>query len=424
MVSADPVRPRPKRAAPIALTALVLAVAATARIAWFPVADRSPDEQLWTEFGAGISRQGPAYVTHLVRAFNRDEDVEYPWAQRAGYSCLVGLVMRASGDTTVHATEALSTGASLGAVAGTGAIALDLLDPWVAPITALFFAASPLDLALARRAWQDDVMALLTVLMLWSFLRHAARGRRASLVAFLALSAFALTIKESAVIPYGIGVLGLAWIAWRRARRPAAVVAALAWGALPALAAGAAIVAIAGGPGELRHVLELAREANAPDEYMRHYQSGGPGYYLVGLGLLQPVPFALGSVAMLLALARPAWLAPGPGRATGRASLVAIAALVAGFAAVAFAYSSKNMRFLSPIYGPVFLLAAALVHSLVGAVRSRVPRAAGIVLAAVAAVALAGSAALDLRRFDHYFNELQIQDLATPWFTETTGSDE
>ena len=67
----------------------------------------------------------------------------------------------------------------------TGIVALEFLGPWVAVMAMLFLAVSPLDLALARRAWQDDVMALLTLLMSWAFLRHAAgvavgRPRRSS----------------------------------------------------------------------------------------------------------------------------------------------------------------------------------------------------------------------------------------------------
>jgi asparagine N-glycosylation enzyme membrane subunit Stt3 len=89
------------------------------------------------------------------------------------------------------------------------------------------------------------------------------------------------------------------------------------------------------------------------------------------------------------------------------------------FLVVSCAYNSKNMRFLSPIYAPVAMLAGALLMRLANALRARLPLLAwrGVVLAAAAALVF--SAWRDARRFDHYFNEMQIQDLATPWFTQS-----
>jgi hypothetical protein len=405
------------------LCAALLVLAVVVRVRESGVADRSPDEKLWTEFGAGIARSGPAYVTRLVHEFNRDADVEFPWPWRAGYSCLVGAAMRVSGHTGVRVAEAVSLVSSAGVVAVAGLIALSFLEPWAAVVAMLFLAVSPLDLALARRAWQDDVLAFTTALMLWAFLAHALRGGRAAAVAFLALGAFSLTVKESAVIAFGLGVLGLAIRAWRRHRRWREPAFALAAGAAAGLAALGFVVAISGGPRELAHLLALAREANAPDEYMRQYQSGGPGYYLTGLRLLQPVPFALGAAATLLALVHPAWLAPCPGRGHERAALRVLAVLVSGFSLVAFAYASKNMRFLSPLFAPVALLGASLVVAGLGRARARLPRAAGLAIALVVAGALGASAVRDYRRFDHYFNEMEIQDLATPWFLQADAQE-
>jgi hypothetical protein len=408
--------PRAGRA-PLLLCGLVLAIAIALRVANFGVADRSPDEVLWTRFGAGVAREGPGWVTRLVHDFNRGADVDYPWQHRVAYVCLVGLAMRASGDTTVRAAEALSTVASVAAVAMTGLVAYQFLDPWIAPIAMLFLAVSPLDLALARRAWQDDVLSLATLLMVWAFLRHAARGGRASAAAFWALSIPTLLVKESAAIPFGLGVLGIALLAWRRSRRWKPALLALAGGAAAALVASGVLVAVSGGWGELRRTLALSGEAMAPDEYLRRYQMGGIGYYPTGLAILQPVPFLLGTLGAVLALLRPRRLASLAARPAAGRTLAALGALALGFGAVAFGYFSKNMRFLSPIYAPVGLLAASVAWDAIAHLRARAPRRVALAGTIAIAVALAGSAALDARRFDHYFNELQIQDLATPWFT-------
>lgn len=417
-----PVSPAPRAGllslwAPRILCAAVLALAIGLRLANFAVPERSPDEGLYTKFGAHVAREGPLWVTRLVHDFNRDADVEYPWQQRIGFTCLIGLAMRLSGDSTVRTPEAVSTVSSVALVALTGVVASEFLGPWVAVMAMLLLAVSPLDLALSRRAWQDDLMALLTFLAVWAFLRHAARGGRASAAAFFAISAFTLLVKESAVIPFGLGTLGLALLARQRARGWKRASLVLAAGAATALFALGIVVAVSGGWAELRRTIELSRTANAPDDYLRHYQSGGVGYYLTGLWLLQPVPFLLGALGAALAVLRAPFLSAYADRPRARRALVALGWLVAGFAAVAFSWPSKNMRFLSPIYAPACLLAASTVWAGVGFLRARAPRALALAGIVTLATALSASAALDARRFDHYFNDLEIQDLATPWFT-------
>ena len=411
------------RWAPRILGGAILLVAIILRLANFDVPERSPDEGLWTEFGANIAREGPAWVTRLTHDFNRDADVEYPWQQRIGFTCLIGLAMRVSGDSTVRTAEAVSALSSVALVAVTGVVALEFLGPWVAVMAMLFLAVSPLDLALARRAWQDDVMALVTLLMVWAFLRHASRGGRGSAVAFFVISAYALLVKESAVIAFGLGTLGLALVAWRRSRGWKQPLLVLTAGAAAALFALGMVVAVSGGWAELRRTLELGREALAPDDYLRKYQMGGVGYYVTGLRILQPVPFLLGALGAALAVLRYPFVAPGVAGARARGALVALGWLVLGFGAVAFSYYSKNLRFLSPIYAPVCLLAAALVWSGLASLRARAPRPVALAGAIAVVIALAASAVLDARRFDHYFNELQVQDLATPWFTQADQAD-
>ena len=139
---------------------------------------------------------------------------------------------------------------------------------------------------------------------------------------------------------------------------------------------------------------------------------------MTGLRILQPVPWLLGCVATVLAVAR-APLLRGPWRLLhGEHNLGFLGAYVVLFLAASCAYSSKNMRFLSPIYAPVAMLAVSLLAGLFDWLRGRVPAVAWRGAVALAAGLLLYSAYADARRFDHYFNELQIQDLATPWFTK------
>jgi len=178
------------------------------------------------------------------------------------------------------------------------------------------------------------------------------------------------------------------------------------------------VIALCGGLAPARELLRMTPEAWAPDDYLREYQTGGVGYYVTGLRILQPIPWLLGCVAALLAIVRAPWMR-GPWRAAaGERVLRLLGGYVLAFLAVSCAYSSKNMRFLSPIYAPVALLAAAVVHGKLGWLRGRVPSAAWRGAVGLTVAVLLFAAWRDARRFDHYFNQIQIQDLATPWFTK------
>src|SRR5262249_3042668 len=139
-----------------------------------------------------------------------------------------------------------------------------------------------------------------------------------------------------------------------------------------------------------------------------------PGYYVRGLGLLQPLPMALGAIAAALAAVRVPFLRAGVDRDVAPTTL---AWLTIAFVAAALTYPQKNLRFLSPIYAPIDLLAAWLVTRLVERLGTRLPAAAfRFAVGAIAAMLIAAAAA-DHHRFVELFVRRGIPDLATPWFT-------
>src|SRR5262245_64655523 len=104
----------------------------------------------------------PAYIQDR---WDHRETPEYPWPTRIGYFWLVAAAMALLGDTTVNAGAALSTWSSLAVLGLTAWLTLRRLGPWVASIALAFLATSPLDRAIAGRTWQDEVAAMLALLM-------------------------------------------------------------------------------------------------------------------------------------------------------------------------------------------------------------------------------------------------------------------
>jgi len=154
----------------------------------------------------------------------------------------------------------------------------------------------------------------------------------------------------------------------------------------------------------------------AADEYLRLYQQGSPLYYARGLGFAQPVPFALGIMAALAAVAAPSrWM---PGNDAQKQALRSVAWFALVVLAVAAVYPQKNLRFLSPILGPLYLLGGALVAFGVDALRKRMGRNAFVAGVLVVGLAVAGLAVRDQRVFTELLAANDGGDLATPMLLE------
>ena len=292
------------------------------------------------------------------------------------------------------------------------------LDAWAAALAVAFLAASPLDLAIARRAWADDVLGLIASAMLWVFLRATAKpGGRVRPAALFALGALASLVKETGLVLVALGAAGLALIEWRAGRdwrRSLLIVL----GGIAGVAAAAALLSIlSGGGAPWIAALGHAGSAVAGNDYVRRYQTGSALYYARGLAILQPVPWLLGTAGALLVAARAPFMRAGWPRPGALAALAVAAWFTLIFGALACVYQQKNLRFLSPVYAPVALLAAALVRSGLAWLGGRLSPRLGRVMVAVATIVLVASLYADLRRFADFFLRRDLPDLATPWFT-------
>jgi hypothetical protein len=276
----------------------------------------------------------------------------------------------------------------------------------------------------------DDVLGLVATLMLWAFVRAAARPRsRAWPVLVFALGVCATLVKETGVLLVILGAVGLAIVKWRAGlesadRSPLRValgpVAMLLAGAAGLLVAAAIFSLASGGFAPWWKAFTFATRAVASNEYVREYQTGSALYYARGLAILQPLPWLLGIVAALLVVARAPFLRSGWSRPGSGSALQSVAWYTLAFLLVACFYPQKNMRFLSPIYAPVALLAAVMIRAAwewTGARLATRGRNPLRIATALGALLLLLSLGADVRRFADLFLRREIPDLATPWFT-------
>ncbi len=400
------------------LTSLIVAFGALLRLSAPPVRSRTPDEYVYTLYAQALAHGERVHTGEVLKLVARTPELTaYPSPTRIGYLWLVSGMMRLTGNASTGSAALVSTLASVLTLFLLAALAAAFLGPEAAAVAALFLATSPLDLAIARRAWQDGVLALWALAAAWAFLRYVtdpARTRWAVLC--LALAAYTVLIKESGLVLLALATAGIALVAWRASRGLLAPLRA-ALGGLAALGAAALVLALhCGGWSPLRDALVRTATSEWTSEYTRKYQTGSVLYYVSGLGALHPVPFLLGYLGAALAALRTPFLLDHWERPAARRVLIALAWFVIAFTGVVAGYHLKNLRLLSVVYGPVYLLAAALVWSALSWLARRVPARAFALGIGAVAVALLASSYLDLRRFHDLFIRREVPDLATPWF--------
>ncbi|HYM82098.1 MAG TPA: glycosyltransferase family 39 protein [Candidatus Limnocylindria bacterium] len=383
------------------------------------VSVHTPDEGVYASYATTLYRDGLGSVPGMLRTYNQTPELwVYPSPVRVGYLWILTGAMHLTQTANLEITTAVSavfSGLSLVLLAW---IAYRFFDPWVALVSLLFLAVSPLDLAIARRTWQEAVVACFALALVGAAL--AAMRQRSSpgwAVALLVLGGYALLIKETNSIVFALCALGLAvaWIA--RGRRRAACLL-LGGAAATVVASATVLVATAGGIDELRAVYARLFVSGQATEYFRKYQTGGPMYYVKGLGILHPAPFLLGFVGCVLAILPERWARVLSADSERLRALRFTSVYVLGFSAVALLHTQKNLRFLSVIYAPAYLMAAALVQAIARGVALRLPRSRARVAVAVLGLSLVVLAGFDLQRFIRYFVAEGIPDLATPWFTK------
>ncbi len=415
---------------------LILALGALLRISIPPPTTRTPDEQAYATFAAGFLQVGFARYPEVVRAFNSHPDLaELPSPARPGYLALLAGSMRVVGDLSPVTGSRLSQLASVIALILTGWLAVHFLPAGAAPIALLFYAVAPMDLAIARRAWQDDVVGLGALAMLAALLAHAERPRQATRVLFFVLGFASLLLKETGLLFLALGGAAMIWLDWRSRGPRGAWVSALGV-AVTALAAGGLLAILCGGVGPLVRLLEVTARGRSTSDYVLRYQTGSPLYYVTGLAILDPLPWALAALTALAALAWPllrlspaarARIAGAKEHARGAqpasvlspvSPLLILAASFVAYAVVFAIYPLRSLRFLTPLFAPVALLAALGARAAFTALSARLPRNAARAAITVVILALLLYAFADLRHFYDLFVRRGIPDLATPWFTQ------
>ena len=215
--------------------------------------------------------------------------------------------------------------------------------------TLLLLAASPLALAMSRRALMDSLAYTTAAFSVFSFFYLVERGTRRSLAIFVVTFAFAILVKETAVLLLPFYLVALVYLKIAKQLKldwPSVLIALV----LPPIIVGIAYVSAYGVDG-LTGILNGLHGAFSGD-YTKRFQQGPWYRYFVDFLMLSPF-------TLLLAIAYAGYLF-GTGYRRWNFLLFAFAV----FLPCAFAFLPKSARYVLLLDLPIRLFAASMLLAL------------------------------------------------------------
>lgn len=325
--------------------ASIFAFAALLRLWLNDVSSFSPaDESIYVELSKRLA-DGGFFSTYadLTREWLGDSSWwRYPNPLRCGYLALTTIAVKLYGSADPRALTGLSTLAGIAAVPLLFAIARRIAGTRTALLATAFVAVSPLELAMGRRALQDEVLCAAVLLAFLAVLAMLESGSLLHTILAIAALTFALSVKETTLFLFpALAVFVALWS--RITMRHIALFVApplLWWGALAALSRDVTM------PFRTARLVASAMSAR----YVVQYQSGPPHRLLFDFFVVAPFVTVLACAAVVLLLL--------DAKADRRARALA-AFLILGFAAFSLV-ASKNLRFVVML-DPFMRLAAASI---------------------------------------------------------------
>lgn len=394
----------PTRSVIAGAAGVILLLGIGARIANLSnVISRTPDERVYRNQADTWRQQGAAGLRALVAGYERDPEARlYPPPTRVGMIRLVAAAMSVTGRNDESAGAILSCGASIGCLLMLALIGFRFFPHWAAVCGLLFYAVSPPELVIARRAWADAVVELIGLAVVYAACEITRDSRRwAAYAGFAIAGALGVAVKESMGVPFGLCGIWLLWVlaAERREFRNAAI---LVGGSVLAMAASVGWLAWSvGGLGDVIGIISGIPAVNATNAYALEYASGAPWLLLRAFWIISPVSavfFAAGIYA-------------------GLSGKEAAARWITLFTVVQIAIAMAiphwlNLRYVSVAFGCYGMVAGLGLWFVVSLVLDRIKGSDRKALAAMLGLVAIGGAIADYARFERYFVRDGTADLS------------
>lgn len=407
---------RVERAILFVLFIIILYIGLELRLSHLDIPRRSPDEGIYTYQARKIAEYGTEGTRRLIDEHNKDKSLWiYPPPTRIGHNYLVAAFMKISGTYSEMAGTYISIFTSVGTLFVLLVMGLRFFNPWATLIALLGISVSPMDLAIARRCWQDSLLAFVGTLYIYIIGELAGNPKRKILyLPLFVIGSYCILIKESGIVIFGLGILWLFLKAVfkERSLSRASIVVVIA--ILTLATSLFALVKSAGGISTILEVLRNWKEAMPTNAYALEYQTG-PWFRLVeGLWILTPfftISAFLGSICVFLG-GRLKDAPPATGIESGAAVRWIVFFTAAFITIMIITPYSQNIRYVSVAFAPFYLLAGFGVWSAVLFLRAKLGNFYFVTALVIIITVVAIIAIRDYQLFKRIFIERGVVDLS------------
>jgi len=389
-----------------ALLVIFLAIGIVLRLSNIGVNGRSPDEGVYTYQAKSTASDGIDGIRRMIREYNADPKAWiYPPPIRAGYIYLLAWTMRATNTFDVQAGTYLSTICSIGSLCILALLGMRFFNRWVAVAALLLMSVSPMDLAIARRSWQDSALAFFVTVLVYCCCELTADPRRkAWYIPFWLIGSYCIIIKESGIVAYGLCVIWLLAVAALRERSFLKSVLLIIFTAAGTMLSVFVLGQVVGGFSHILEILKHVKDAMPTNTYAIDYQTGPWYRILEGLWILTPAGVVLCSAGMTSLFSK---LAAKNDIAKG------LAFFITAFLCITILTPyCQNIRYLSVIFVPFYLMCGFGVWSIISYLRPYFKGPAfGAAVAIIVCILIAVSVR-DYKKFQRVFVETGIRDIS------------
>ncbi|MBU0604818.1 MAG: glycosyltransferase family 39 protein [Candidatus Omnitrophica bacterium] len=396
----------PEKAITIFLLCALLLTGIALRLRDLDVKGRSPDEGVYTSQAIIVAREGIEGTRRLIGEYNADKQLwSYPPPIRIGYTYLLAAIMKAANIFDERAGTYLSTLCSIGALFMLVLLGLRFFNRWVTVVALVLMSVSPMDLAIARRSWQDSVLAFAGLLLIYCCSELTVNpGRKAWYIPFWLIGSWCILIKESGIIVYGLCVI---WLFVVVAFGEKSFIKSALLVVFTLLGIGISVLIlghVAGGIPRVLEVLRNIKDAMPTNTYAIDYQTGPWYRILEGFWILAPVSFVLFIIGI-------AGVFSGDRRAGQDITAKGLIFIIFSFLFITIVTPyMQNMRYLSVTFVPFYLICGAGVWYLVSLAKNVFKRGVFYAAIAVTALALIFVSIGDYQKFRKIFIKRGIRD--------------
>lgn len=342
------------------------------------VAQRSPDEYTYTYLAQNIVQHGVSEGIKLVtqeHISNKELWIYFPPPPtRTGYLWLLASAMKMLNSVDIKIGSYISFVFSCISLLLVIALGLRFFNPWITLYALLFMGVSPMELAIARRTWQDAMVGCIGLSLIY-FSCEISRNIKRPIWYFLliVIGTYYVSVKESGIFIYGLCVMWLLWVLLIKERSTLKGLFLIIFSALGVGITIAILTQISGGIATIIDSVRCWIKAMPTNQYAIEYQSGPWYYFLEGFWIVSPLSATLCLVGITGALL-PQEILQKAGiffnAANHRAIRGIVLFIITFMTAAILTPFFQNMRYVSILYAPFYLISGLGFWYVISVVKS------------------------------------------------------